>query len=301
MPQRTNRFQRLVALINATLASQSHLTESAMLRDTVTGEEREVDVLIRTRAANYEVAIGIEVVGLSRPAGTPWVEKMRGKHENLPIDKLILVSETGFSAPAIKKARFYNIETLTIEEALGADWPLLSKLESNGVFELTTINYKCSFVLLFEDGTLDQVDAPLNTEVTAGGATISLEQDVRTLLDQQAFRDALYPHINGAGEHDFWISYTLPAPLDEVSHKGRKAKISELRIGLKVVQRQSPVSLATGKYQLIPFVSGTAKDDAKPLQFVLAKKPDGKVSGYLVDGASIHTLTSNEMGSASET
>lgn len=300
MPQRTNRFQRLIALLNATLAGQAQVAESAMVTDKVTGEQREVDILIRTRAANYSVTIGIEVVALSRRAGTPWVEKMRGKHANLPVDKLILVSERGFSEPAIKKARFYNIETLTIEDALGADWPLLSKLESNGVFDLITINYSCSFVLQLPDGTLSQVDAPLKTEVSAEGITTSLEQVVRTLLDRQDFRDALYPHVNGE-EHDFWISYTQPTALGQVHHQGREATISELRIGLKVIRRQSPVSLATGKYKSTPFVAGVVNQGAPPLQFVLAKKPDGQVSGYLVDGASIRTLTSSSAAGASET
>jgi hypothetical protein len=293
MPKRSNRFQRLIALLNATLADHAHVTESAMLTDAVTGEQREVDVLIRTRAATYDVAIGIEIVGWSRPAGTPWIEKMRGKHENLPTDKLILVSETGFSKPATKKARFHNIETLTIGEALSADWPLLSKLESDGVFEITTINFKCSIVLLFDDGTQSQVEARLNTEVSAGGAAAPLERVVRTILDRQEFRDALYPHITGAGEQDFWIQYTQPTPLGYVEHQGRNAAISELRIGLKVIQRRSPVSFVTGTYKSTPFVSGAGEQEAHQLQFVLAKKHNGEVTGYLFDGTGTRSLTAD--------
>jgi hypothetical protein len=42
-----------------------------MLRDKVTNEEREVDVLVRARAVSYEVSIGIEVVSWGRRAGAP--------------------------------------------------------------------------------------------------------------------------------------------------------------------------------------------------------------------------------------
>ena len=135
MPQRTNAFQRIVTLLNATLGGQASVVESAMLRDKVTQEDREVDVLITICAANYSVAIGVEVVSWSRPAGTPWVERMRAKHDNLQIDKLILVSQSGFTRPAIEKARFYGIETLTVERACATDWPLLATLESTGVHQ----------------------------------------------------------------------------------------------------------------------------------------------------------------------
>ena len=207
------------------------------------------------------------------------------------VDKLILVSKSGFAKPAIKKAAFYNIETLQIEEAMATDWPLLSKLKYEGVFETVTMNFKCSFVVRLEDKSLEQIDAPLSTEVSAGGATLSLDQVVRTLLDQQQFRDALYPRVKGADEHDFWVSYTQPTPIAQLAHKGRSQQVTELRIGLKVTKRQSPVSFASGTYKSVPFVSGLSKTGAAPLQFVLAKKPDGQVTGYLVDGASIRTLT----------
>lgn len=297
MPRRTNQFQRLIALLNATLAGQSKVTESAMLRDKVTGEEREVDILIQSKAANYEVSIGIEVVAHSRPAGTPWVEKMRGKHENLPIDKLILVSESGFAGPAIKKARFHGIETLTVEQAFTTDWPLLAQLESSGFFQLVTINFKCSFLVRSEDETLSVIDAPLNTLIAAGGALAPVEHVVRTLLDQQQFKDALHPHIAGTGEHNFHVTYGEGESLGDIEYQNRKAKIAELRIGLNVVHRESPVSLATGAYQSTPFVAGLGSSNMGPLHFVLAKKPDGQVSGYLVDGKNVHTLTSSSTAS----
>lgn len=135
MPQRTNTFQRLVTLLTATLAGHARVTESAMLQDRVTGEQREVDVLVVGTTATYNINLGIEVIAWGRRADTPWVEKMRAKHDNLPIDKLILVSESGFSGPAKLKAQFYGIETLTVDAACEADWPLIAALGMAGVFE----------------------------------------------------------------------------------------------------------------------------------------------------------------------
>lgn len=117
MPRRTNTFQRLVTLLTATLAERAQVTESAMLTDRVNGEQREVDILVVAAAGGYTVQIGIEVISWARPADTPWIEKMRAKHDNLSTDKLVLVSESGFYEPARRKADFYGIEVLTLEEA----------------------------------------------------------------------------------------------------------------------------------------------------------------------------------------
>lgn len=100
MPKRTNAFQCLVTLLTATLAGRATVTESAMLTDRVTQEQREVDILLVAEASDYTVRVGIEVVSWSRPADTPWIEKMLAKHQNLPTDKLVLVSERGFYKPA---------------------------------------------------------------------------------------------------------------------------------------------------------------------------------------------------------
>ncbi|MBI5429155.1 MAG: restriction endonuclease [Nitrosomonadales bacterium] len=263
-----------------------------MLRDKVTQENREVDVLVTARTANYKVAIGIEVVSWSRPAGTPWVERMRAKHDNLEIDKLILVSQSGFTKPAIVKASFYGIETLTVERAIATDWPLLASLESNGVFAVTTLRYDCTFVCAFEDGTKEQIEAPLQSTISYGDQTLTLDEFVRKLVDRAEFRDALYPHIKGAGEHSFSLAYTEPDGLWKIVNNGRSGQVEELRIGLRVLHSKTPVQLASGMYTEVPFVAGISQPETPPLQFVLAKKADGAVSGVLIDREGIRSLSS---------
>jgi hypothetical protein len=57
MPRRSNLFQRLVLLINSSLAGNARVRESAMLTDKITGELREVDVLTTTNESSYEMQI----------------------------------------------------------------------------------------------------------------------------------------------------------------------------------------------------------------------------------------------------
>ena len=272
MPRRTNAFQRIITLLNATLAERCSVVESAMLRDKVTNEEREVDILITTNAGSFTFTIGIEVVSWGRPAGTPWVERMRARHENLPVDKLVLVSESGFTRPAEIKAKFYNIETLTVEKALNTDWPLVATMAGTGAFEVTTLKYDCSLVCAFEDGSTRQIDAPLHAHYPTGAGIKTLDEFVRALIDWEEFRTALYPHIKpGDGEQQFWFSYTEPGGLWRVEHEGLGGQVQEIRVGLQVVNRQTPVEFASGRYKGIPFIAGVSSLGASPLQFVLTR------------------------------
>lgn len=291
MPARTNAFQRIVALLNAALAEQCTVVESAMLRDKVTNEEREVDILLTTKAGTYQFSIGIEVVSWARRAGTPWVERMLAKHENLPVDKLVLVSKSGFTKPALKKAKFYGIEALTVESALSIDWDLVANLAGKGIFEVTTLKYDCSFVCVFEDGSREKIDAPLNTNVPSEIGTKTLNEFVRLLIEREEFRSALYPHIKPSGsQQEFWFSYTHPNGLWQLEHEGKRGQVEELRVGLLVTNRQSPVELVVSKFFGAPFVAGISEPGTPTLQFVLVKMPDGKISGKLVDQEGVRSL-----------
>ena len=204
MPPRTNAFQRLVTLLTATLAGQARVTESAMLQDRVTGERREVDVLVVTTSASYEVRLGIEVIAWRRPADTPWVEKMRAKHENLPTDKLILVSQNGFSEPAKRKAQFYGIETLSVDEAIAADWPLIATLEGTGVFEVTTMSFDVAAVCHLNDGTIEQMPVPASASFTTLTGTMTMDTFVRDLLERDEVREIVRANLTGSHEHN-WL------------------------------------------------------------------------------------------------
>jgi hypothetical protein len=292
MPARTNAFQRLITLLTATLDGQARAVESAMLPDRVTGELREVDILVTSTTASFSISLGIEVIAWARPADTPWIEKMRAKHENLATDKLILVSESGFSGPAKRKAEFHGIETITIEEACDADWKLIAELSETGAFNVTTLNYDVEAVCQLPDGTLEQLPVPTGAVLPMATGHLTMDAFVRRLLDLDALRDAVRANLTGPHEHDFWLSYTDPRGLWRIDHDGKSGEITELRIGLKVLQTISPVRFATGKFRSVPFVSGTSTAGAAPLQFVLARNADGSSSGYLIDGAGTRTLSS---------
>ncbi|MDQ3766350.1 MAG: hypothetical protein M3346_03290 [Actinomycetota bacterium] len=124
MPVRSNIFQRLVAEIHCDLGPGWRVSESRLLNDSVTGEQREVDVVAEAVVGGYPLLIGIEVRDRSRPADVTWVEGLAKKHEHLPTDKLVLWSPSGFSESALAKAKALNIETVT--PGAGVDAPFAS-------------------------------------------------------------------------------------------------------------------------------------------------------------------------------
>ncbi|MEV0355036.1 restriction endonuclease [Nocardia sp. NPDC050697] len=116
MPKRTNLFQQVVTVIHEHLADGVTVEESAMLTNRRTGRKREVDVVLRSKSGGYEFLIGIEATSRRRgPASTPWVEAMIGKHQNLPTNKVILVSESGFTEQARELAIQENMVPISPE------------------------------------------------------------------------------------------------------------------------------------------------------------------------------------------
>ena len=293
MPKRTNAFQRLITLLTATLAGRAQVTESAMLIDRVSGEQREVDVLVVAIAGGYSVKLGVEVISWARPADTPRVEKMRAKHDNLPTDKLILVSEKGFYEPARRKAEFYGIEVLTLEEANGADWPLIATLEASGVLEVMTIDFVVSGILQLYNGGREQIPIPRSATFPTVNGAMTIDQFVRSILDRQDVRDVLRRNISSDQQNDFWFSYSHPNGLWRFEEDGKPGQFSELRVGLKVLNSATPVRFASGKFRSFPFISGTSSTN-RPMQFVLARDPDGSSSGYLIDEFGVRTLKSTK-------
>lgn len=57
MPQRSNSFQKLVKILNERLDSSWTVTESKMFTDSITGEKREVDIVIESKFGSHNIVI----------------------------------------------------------------------------------------------------------------------------------------------------------------------------------------------------------------------------------------------------
>jgi hypothetical protein len=123
MPKRTNEKQEVIALLRRLLARQGcSVTESKMLKDQVTGAEREVDVVMECAEGDVTVTVSFEVLAHGRPADITWVEQQQKKHERLATNKLVLVSWSGFTGTAVEQAkRDPKLLLVTPELVTGSD------------------------------------------------------------------------------------------------------------------------------------------------------------------------------------
>lgn len=97
------------------------VTEAAMVHDPVTNVDREVDILISGDFNGQQITVGIECRDRYRLDDVMWIDQMIGKYQHLPIHKKVAVSARGFSRAAAAKATQFNIETLSLHDALRAE------------------------------------------------------------------------------------------------------------------------------------------------------------------------------------
>lgn len=99
------------------VGDDANVTESRFLVDANTGQQREVDIVIEREVAGHNTIVSVECNERVRPQGVTWVEEMRGKHEWLPTNLLVLVAKSGFTKSALDKAARLGMRTITPSEA----------------------------------------------------------------------------------------------------------------------------------------------------------------------------------------
>jgi hypothetical protein len=114
MPKRTTEFQRVVTLVRKHAAAGSEVTPSKFLLDS-DGKAHEVDICIESYVDGIRVIISIECTEQKRPADDGWVNEMKGKHDRLPTDILILYSRSGFTRGAEAAAKDFRKRLVTLE------------------------------------------------------------------------------------------------------------------------------------------------------------------------------------------
>jgi len=131
MPKRSNEFQRVVYSIQRALAPKgAKVTESYMTSDGIT--DREVDVLIEGKYGQYRLKIAVEAKDHARPLSVVDIESLIGKYQSgtgLKVNKIVVVSKSGFSRAAKEKADRADIELLTLKEATEVEWSSYLKSE----------------------------------------------------------------------------------------------------------------------------------------------------------------------------
>lgn len=124
MPQRTNDYQQLVAMIQRAFAPMgAKITESALVpgQDTL----REIDILIESEVGMYSIKVAVEVKDHKRKLDVTQIETIIGKYQgtgSILIHKVVVIAQRGFTDAAERRAKQANLELLTIAKAKHSGW-----------------------------------------------------------------------------------------------------------------------------------------------------------------------------------
>jgi hypothetical protein len=92
------------------------------MRDRVTGQPREHDVVITIKEHHHELTIAIECRDRSRPITVNQVEGFWKKCQDTGVNQAVIVSAKGFWKTARKKAEMLGIRCLDWEQTTSFDW-----------------------------------------------------------------------------------------------------------------------------------------------------------------------------------
>lgn len=143
------KFEWLVARIEEILAPEGVVIKSPdRIKDLVTGQMREVDASIRYKVGSTPILITIECRERAGVQDDTWIEQLATKRNKIGAAKTIAVSSTGFTKPAVRSARFHNIELRQINDITDdeitrkwADGLIVNMHLEHYNFKLLQINY----------------------------------------------------------------------------------------------------------------------------------------------------------------
>jgi hypothetical protein len=283
MPKRSNMFQRLVLLIQHELGKEAVVQESVMLIDRVTGESREVDIVISVTVAGQPITIGVETIDRSRRATVEWVEQMEGKHRHLT-DKLVLVSRLGFTLPARAKALPHGISLVNWADAATADWHGI--LRAAKFAELGSLHYDfkgCIASIILRDGqSLEQAIGPGHTIFSAEGQPIGSSSTIgQAWLNDPRFGLWLADRLRAEPTLDtLKIERDLPNGCYIEDRVGDRARVTSLRYEVRLRHETTISELSHAQYDDSHIVWGTASEAAADLTFIA--REDARGLGNLV-------------------
>jgi hypothetical protein len=281
MPKRSNAFQRLVYHIHKVLAAPNVVAESHFLSDRISGQKREVDIVVTVPVSTYSMLISVECVATGRKASIEWVERMIGKHRNLPTNKLILVAQAGFTKAAAEKARSSGITTYTLAEAIAADWTQIAgKLDT---LFFSRYDFKPSaFAIQIADGGDEwfQIGSDVAFVDGTGTAVATCKDVAHHILNQHALASAVMGRMDRDGQKQGNIDADPPAGWYAFdTNRGRHA-VTKIRIFLSVERKTAPITMKSASWDDTPVAYGSAKTAFGPTDLSILEPKPGALSGF---------------------
>lgn len=275
MPKRSNVFQRLVKLLHDRLDKNWEVHESEMLCNRLTGDDREVDIVLKYKLGPHEVIVAIECTDAKRPASSTWVEAMAKKHEFLATSKLVLWSAKGFYKPAIITAEKLGIETVSQNDDIDVEWATISKIFKDGFLKVVQSSFNFFIDVVDTDGKKTRLEEPHNYLFKIEGkesffTILHLRQYVMSL---QELGTALLDHAT-KDKKDFWIKYEPSFECQVQKKNGEWVKPFRIGFGIKANVEETKAESRTVQYQNTVSTLAVGKLTSGSLELFIEEKPD---------------------------
>lgn len=237
MSKQSNAFQKLIYYIHNKIEfSEVKVTESALLRENNIDQtvEREVDILIEKQ----DRRIAIECRDRSAKDDIQWIDGLIGKYKNLDVDKVIAVSNFGFSQNAYLKAKMNSIDLQTLEDAMKINFG--EEFKKLG-FQYISLKFEIKrFSMCFEPSI--KIKPPLNTSVFNGEIEIGTLEDFVNFCFEEGTKKKTTPFVKDNMPNFFktksdtikqmLIEHTIPVKELYIEQDGSKHFITSITITL---------------------------------------------------------------------
>lgn len=274
MPKRTTVFQRLVKLFHDRLDSNWVVNESEMLIHRLTGEEREVDIVLKYKLGTHDVIVSIECTDIKRPASSTWVESMTKKHEFLPTSKLILWSASGFYKPAIITAEKFGIEIVSQNDNIDVEWATFSKSFKDGLLKVVNSSFSFFIDVVDTNGKKTRLEGPHNYifRINGGESLFTIIQLREHVMSQQEVGTILLDHATNE-KKDFWIQYVPPFKCEVQKETGDWVDPFRIGFGIKASIEETKTESKTIKYKNTVATLAVSKLEGGSLELFIEEKP----------------------------
>ena len=253
MPARSNTFQHMIYILERlALDKQWTLRESALLKDRVSANDREIDILIEGNIGSIPIRIAIECIDTGRKANVEWVERMFTKHTDLNTSKLVLVSKNGFTKNALAKANHHDIQTASLEQADDNFWAdVLRNLERVTV-ESTVLCQIRGITVIFDEvdrSKIELLDLPREIIYdSTGAAKGTLEELADCYIRRDDVFRAVSNHIDGVGRWEAELEFPISSGIYVISPDGSRAKLIGIKIVVIYGKESSQILLQRSKF-----------------------------------------------------
>ncbi|MCH9731723.1 MAG: restriction endonuclease [Actinomycetia bacterium] len=298
MPKRSNEFQRMVAMLTMLNSDGAAVHESVEVMEISSEERREVDVVAFGKVAGHRSAVFIECRDWKRPQDVQWVEQARTKFDDLGANVKILVSSSGFTNSALRKAAHYGIKTITTGEVTSEFVGRIVNSADRAEYWHWVTQVTKAIAVITRDGATQQLELPGNVPVLyADGSEVSIFEALVDHVtnhhtrahDQWEAPVSAGEEMYGKGKAKYVVTCDGPEPrfnnqkvyirgISCVTGQEELFEIANVIVTFEARLTVADVPLTHGEYDGTYFSTGQAPlGDSNAVQLVYTETPEGEL------------------------